>query len=74
MGEIYTISTVDDWHQECNAVSFRMAPNKITRVLGKPKKPAAGNNNKDKRSKLQIKYRAVRAFKKTMQYTVKLAK
>lgn len=74
MGQLYTISTVDDWHQECNAVSLRMAPGEISKVIGKPKKPAAGNANKDKRRKLQIRYRAVRSFKKTMQRTVKLAK
>jgi len=71
MGETYTIGMVDDWHLECNAVNLRMAPDDISKVLGKPKKPAA---NKDKRNKLQIKYRAVRSFRKTLGRTVKLAK
>jgi len=70
MGQTYTINMVADRHQECDAVNFKMPPNEISYVLGSPKKPAAGN----KRNKLQIRYRAVRAFKKTMIRIVKLAK
>jgi len=58
MGEEYTLNGLS--HGDCGSVSLKMSAEDVTEVLGKPRTPG----NKDKRRKLQIKYRAVRAFKK----------